>query len=485
MKNTSIWKGRRILSVLTALCLCCMALGGCGARGAEEDGGDLIENAEQPGSDTGLSQERTHLTAAVLYKDQSFTNMVEQFNASNQEYYVEIQVYEATEWDGSDALERLTMEILAGGGPDIIRLDEMSSPSFAAGKLLEDLYPYMEADEDFRLSDYYENVWEAFSLSGSLYTLVTSFGIDTFAGDIERLGTYVASRQMKDADIHTWSIEEMMRCYRDLSGAATGRVQLFPGDNKLSVVGDLCYSGMDQFVDWEEGTCSFEDEEFVKMLEFANSFPEGIEINDDTSVMNMYLTGMALLYPVRVTDVWSVAQAEVVFPGKTVIYPGHPVREGDLTGTGAVAYPGDGFLSMNRNSRQKEGVWLFLKSCLSKEAQRNVLRIPVLRAVSEERLESAQVPEYELVDGKEVPKVRSTVRFEGDDPVELTVVTAQNAAVFRSLVESVHRSITLDSAMYNIVLEEAGSYFAGDRTAAEAADVIQNRVSMYVGERVR
>ncbi|MBP3702082.1 MAG: hypothetical protein J6I64_09340 [Lachnospiraceae bacterium] len=36
--------------------------------------------------------------------------------------------------------------------------------------------------------------------------------------------------------------------------------------------------------------------------------------------------------------------------------------------------------------------------------------------------------------------------------------------------------------IWNIVSEESGAYFAGDKTAREVADLIQNRVSLYVSE---
>lgn len=457
----------QIILLLTAILL--VFFGGCASRDEGESG----------------SPNRIILTAAVLRKEKSFLDMVEAFNQSNQQYYMEVKVYEAEEWDGSDALQAITMEMLAGGGPDMIWLDDRSNTVFAAGKLLEDLYPYMDGDQDFCKADYYENVWDAFSLEGKLYTLPTSFFIDTFAGNGKLMEDYVTEYQMGEASVPVWSIADLTRCYQDFSQNSADRVWLFPGDNKLSVFAELCYSGMDQFVDWGSGECRFQEKAFVELLEFSGSFPDTIDFDDSASLRDLYQSGRALLYPIRILSVWSVAQAEAVFAGENVIFPGHPVGENKSEETGAVAYPADGFLTMNRNSLNKEGVWQFMKNCLSGQLQRQAAGIPMLRTVSEERLETALTPEYVIEDGVEVPKVRSYVRFEGEQPVELTVATAENAAAFRCLIESIRRSRTVEEAMYSIVLEEAEMFFAGDRTAEETANVIQSRVSLYVGERMR
>ena len=40
----------------------------------------------------------------------------------------------------------------------------------------------------------------------------------------------------------------------------------------------------------------------------------------------------------------------------------------------------------------------------------------------------------------------------------------------------------MDYGMEEVILEEAGGYFSGDRSAKEVAEIIQNRVQMMLGE---
>ena len=64
-------------------------------------------------------------------------------------------------------------------------------------------------------------------------------------------------------------------------------------------------------------------------------------------------------------------------------------------------------------------------------------------------------------------------------------ITEKDAEVYRSIIENTHRSYSNDSGMMEIIMEEAGSYFEKGKDAAMVAEVIQNRVSVYVAEGVR
>ena len=46
-----------------------------------------------------------------------------------------------------------------------------------------------------------------------------------------------------------------------------------PSTTKETGMYTLVYSNLDQFVDWSTGECSFDSPDFIKMLEFVNTFP--------------------------------------------------------------------------------------------------------------------------------------------------------------------------------------------------------------------
>ena len=94
---------RQLQLTLLLIVVILLLFGGCGDAGAQE-GRIALKAAVWQGRDNG-----------------DFLRQIEAFNENNSEYYVEIVEYEYPESQG-DLYERLTKDILAGKGPDIINL---------------------------------------------------------------------------------------------------------------------------------------------------------------------------------------------------------------------------------------------------------------------------------------------------------------------------------------------------------------------------
>ena len=104
------------------------------------------------------------LSMAVMYLDYHTQQAIIDFNRSNDKYRVDVRDYSEynTEDDYSAGLTKLTTEIMAGNMPDILSVSE-SIPyrQLAAKGLLEDLYPYIDADEQLSRGDFFPNVLSA------------------------------------------------------------------------------------------------------------------------------------------------------------------------------------------------------------------------------------------------------------------------------------------------------------------------------------
>lgn len=62
-------------------------------------------------------------------------------------------------------------------------------------------------------------------------------------------------------------------------------------------------------------------------------------------------------------------------------------------------------------------------------------------------------------------------------------MTEEQAQQLEELIASVDRSYSYDQNIMDLVTEECADFFAGNRTAEQAASLIQDRVSTYVNER--
>ena len=62
-------------------------------------------------------------------------------------------------------------------------------------------------------------------------------------------------------------------------------------------------------------------------------------------------------------------------------------------------------------------------------------------------------------------------------------MSAAQAEKLRALLYALVYKSAADYSVTGIVLEEAGAYFAGERSSAETAELVQDRISTYLSER--
>lgn len=408
---------------------------------------------------------RIVLTLGTVSANQNLRKQVETYNQNNSEYLIEIKTYGDQAVAGADAVSMIQMEIATGEGPDIIDFGYLYSPMATGKGIVEDLSVYMEADEDFHEEDYFMNVIDALSGSEKVYVISPQFSIRSFAGRKEDLG-----------DATSWNMQEIMSYFE---GNEQDRI-LFPGDSRKEVFGFLCTGSMGNFVNWTDGTCSFDDGAFKELLLFANQFPDQRIYSENYSVLQQFQSGKALLYPVSITDVYETAKVRTIFGDAPVNYIGYPMSGGN----GNIVRTGNIVLGINRNSSHKEAAWEFIKSFLKEEYQSNIEGgLPLLKKELEVRLKKACEIEYEEdASGQKVEKVKDRIVFEGEEPIDIICINQQDAATLLEIIDHVDTAYATDLDLYSIILEEVTGYFEDDREINSVIDIIQNRASIYVSE---
>lgn len=122
------------------------------------------------------------------------------------------------------------------------------------------------------------------------------------------------------------------------------------------------------------------------------------------------------------------------------------------------------------------------KYFLSEEYQTtSAWNLPLLRQALEQKLEEASQITYFQVNGENVP-VTKELFFEGEEPVQITAITETDKADLFKLIDSVKVSSNVDYTVFNIVREEAQSYFAGDKALEEVVKIIQKRANVAMAE---
>ena len=61
-------------------------------------------------------------------------------------------------------------------------------------------------------------------------------------------------------------------------------------------------------------------------------------------------------------------------------------------------------------------------------------------------------------------------------------VTDEEADIYRTLLNTAKVAKVADNKIYEIISEEAGAYFSGQKSPEEVASIIQSRVNIYIQE---
>lgn len=409
---------------------------------------------------------QTVLILATFQENSELHNQVDLFNQNHKDYRIEVKSYQRSSQSEDDGIAQIQREIIAGSGPDLIDFGDYYSNTDIIGGYTENLLPYLEEESAENQEEYFTNILESFYYKGNLYAIPVSYGLNTFAGSKKVLGG-------RDH----WNIQEMMACYQEQPEGT----MLYPGETKYDVLSRILTGSMEYYIDWENDTCSFNQDEFAQVLSFANQFPDSLELDEDFSVKQTFLDGKALIIPKRIFGIYGIADSEYVFDDNDISYIGYPVEK--MSGT--VISPASPMLAISSKSQHKEVCWEFINQYLDKEYQKT-LGLPISRSAMEEKLTESLTIEYTTENGEQVPIVKSQVRFEGDsNPVDIYCLNTEQAQRLMQLIESAQINDAYDHQLYNIIMEEAYSYFDGDKTLEEATEIIQNKASIYVSEHAK
>ena len=438
--------------------------------------------------------ERTVLTLAAMWLDWNLRNAIISFNKTNTRYRIHVTDYSEfnNEDDWQAGMTRLSTEMISGNVPDILFTSNLPFNQYVGRGLLEDLYPYIDADAEFGRSDFIESAFRAIENDGKLYQVFANFNIQSIIGSPSVLGPEPG-----------WNMDELIAVLNAHPEATSPMGQ---GQTRTSFLQFLLMMGMDGYVDWATGRCFFDGGEFAKLLEFANTFPEEYNWENEEWVSEDVLiaSGQQIMKISYLGDFLNHLREEYVFGGE-VVYKGFPTagRNGNIVSTSAG-------VAMTTSCSEKEGAWEFIRTILTEDWQRTNMRwnYPTNKVVFNEMLEEAMTPEfYTDMDGNEVeiPKMSFYIEggnrprplagssggtvtyvdsvYPGDEGlIQIYALTQEQADQLMVIINSVSGTASYDETLMTIVLEGAADYFSGQSTSQDAARIIQSRASIYISE---
>lgn len=364
-----------------------------------------------------------------------FTQLFENFSLSQQEYQIDYTIYSGSPYGDAEPMDVLRTKIMAGQSPDLFAFysDGNQAPPLAPRAVCADLRELLpDVTEDSLLP----GLFDLLTQDGALYVLPLTVRVDTLIMP----SNLIDSPGVTLEDLET-AREKMPEDWVPVDSWNT------PG-NLFGLTAAFCIG---RFVDRETGTCRFETQEFIDILDWCKNWGGDGSTPEAPEKTLMKLGWISSLS-------WLASREDIAkewFDGAGYTYAGYPVGEGGS------AYLVLTSLGVSTSCQNLAGAKAFLAYCFSGKQESGLpANMEVLR--------------------EELAQYKAGNRTDWYGEVEN--ISEADEAKFLELLSSVTVLEGMDQALEDILSEEADAYFAGAATAQQAAKIIQSRASLYLQE---
>lgn len=408
------------------------------------------------------------LRLACNYMSPSLNKAVLDYNSTSTGSRIEVTDYSQynTDEDYTAGVTKLNTEIISGNVPDLFVTSDLPTARYAAKGLLLDLYGFIDKDPELGRDSFMPAVLKAMETDGKLYSISPGFSVVTLVGKGDVVGREPG-----------WTLAQMQET---IKAHPEAKYILGQGVTRSSVLDGMLKFGLERYVNWQTGECSFNSRDFIDVLEFTRLFPEEFSYDElGTSPYEMLYDGRQLLMPYELSD-FTDYQVCIASTNGQAAFKGYPTAEG--TGN-ALRYSRDP-IAISSTCKAPDEAWKFLSGLLNGYVGgRFIEGLPLLvkayDAAEAEAMERDTYKDEETGEEKEWP--RGSAGW-GDFSIDFYAMTKEEAQALRELINSTERSTAYDKNVMDIIAEELQPFFTGAKSAEETARLIQDRVSIYVNE---
>ncbi|MCM1187701.1 MAG: extracellular solute-binding protein [bacterium] len=381
--------------------------------------------------------QREELVLATVDGGSGLAAMAVKFNRGNSRYHLTVREYES--------LSDLYNAVLAKRPLDLIDLSGVNVQRLAARGLLEDLAPYVDRSEAFDRSNFVDGILDVYTFDGLLAGIPAEFMIRTAVGNGALLNNKAGL-----------TLEALYSLADRYPGA-----KAFDGMTGEEMMRFCMMFYEDSFIDWDTGVCRFDSEEFKALLEYTGRFSDsgaalaGIVSGSGEESLYAKMKRGEVLFSVKDVTPYALWDDRKLF-GEDAACVGFPTADG----RGGHLLIGSDAYAIAAVSEHKESAWRFIEDSLTREKSELYAQLwltyPALKKTLEERVDAAVAGD----------------QFTWDD-VNVALKLVPDATPFFSAE---------DDEIIKIINEEAGAYYSGQKRVEDVADIIQNRVRVYVDE---
>lgn len=424
----------------------------------------------------GYVMNRENVILGSTKTDSNEQELITMFNKKSDSYKIELKNY--------DSFDDLKTDILAGSPPDMYGFwDTADMCKLVNMGGLADMYELSEKYGGFRKEDIMDNVIEAYEYKDGLYMMSQNFSISATAG-----------RKDVFPDPHM-TYDEFFKIVNNAPENVylTNAVDL---TTKQEVFDYFCTQNLSQWIDYEKSECYFDTPDFINLLNFIDTAPilprkewDNSKNNDEKEQEirqiywqeehNRVKNGTALIetniFLNRLESILDIEQTTGFGVGLkldelTIIYPFGEDSAGTIYG--------QGYYSIIANGNCPEGAWDYMNFLVSDNLLTSYLQTKSNFVTRKESFYKIFEKEQTIsenpitVDANGITHDYGYSRPITDEEIKTLMEYINNCTVVASSYDEIAC----------IVSEEYSAYEAGESTAERCAELIQNRVSIYLSE---
>ena len=390
---------------------------------------------------------------------EDFIDYVTRFNDMQDKYELRFHKY--------GGLTDLQLALVQGKGADILCVAYLTVEDLAAKGILEDLSPYLDGSEALSGKELLPSIRQGMTQNGGVRFIFPCFTLRAMV--------------LAEGDAQGGSITT--KDFLKLAGK-DGDSYLYGGERFGSIdCGDLLRNlletDMGQYVDWQSGTCSFDDGRFAELLEEIKQvkLPENGSLNTEgLTLAEQMHQGLYHAMFCHIDNMYRYVELKEGYQGIANV-TGYPNQAGTEV---YLINPSSLQLGINSASEHKQEAWEFLEYILLEYDQGlpDYLAYMAQFSVFADEFEEQLYPQGD-------PKME--YRFRNEYTEEVTEgffqVTEQDRETVRRMVDcAVWSQGASMSIVSGLIFSEVDWFFEGEKTAAEVADIIQNQVQLYLSE---
>lgn len=357
-------------------------------------------------------------------------------------------------------LNALHLALLQGNGPDIICMYGLDINEYAQKGILENLSPYFAESATLSEEDFLPSIREIMTVDDGIRVVFPSFGL---------VGMVMHNDIANDKVLTT-------KDYLQLK--IPGEKQYLCNKSAYVLQMYLLLANQEEYVDWENRTCCFDDGRFVELLKLLKDAdlpnPQDETFN---SIENMYSVDLFLegncmsIFDMHVSNLHEYQMIMDAF-GDLSQFTAYPNNSQEVHFS---IMESAGWLSMNSATLNKEEAWAFLEFYISEYAATRNGIYDSFSVLSDKFENQLNLTSGDMQNTYVNPYNLQTYPVRYD-------YTEQERDSIRNMVNHLE-VLSFDAGKIGeIVFEETESFFQGDKTASDVAEIIQSRVSLYMAE---